>query len=166
MLRRNLLAELMERWSSEKQAFVLLPGEIRITLRDIVLILGLRVIGDRVILKDDAPYSDLEKEYGAALWCRKILISSLEERLDALGDTANEDFARSFLLFTFGIFLFPNANGKVDSRYLSFLDDLDKVNSYAWGAEILEVIISWLSRRKATNVQCIGGRCSAKQQQQ
>lgn len=157
MLRRNLLAELMERWSCEKRAFVLLPGEIKITLMDVVLILGLRVTGGPVILKEDAPFLDLEREYGAALWNRKITVSSIEERLDSLGEADDEDFTRSFLLFTFGIFLFPNANGKVDSRYLSFLEDLDKVSSFAWGAAVLEDIVNWLCRRKDANAQCIGG---------
>ncbi|KAK1398118.1 Aminotransferase-like mobile domain containing protein [Heracleum sosnowskyi] len=157
ILRRNLLVELMDRWCCKKQAFVLLPGEIKITLKDVALILGLRVIGEPVILKEDTPFINLESEYGAALWNRKITVASIEERLDSLGEVDNEDFIRSFLLYTFGIFLFPSANGKVDSRYLYFLNDLDKVNSFAWGAAVLEDIVYWLTKRKEANAQCLGG---------
>lgn len=157
MLRRNLLVELMDRWCCKKQAFVLLPGEIKITLKDVALILGLRVFGEPVIFKEDTPFINLESEYGAALWNRKITVASIEERLDSLGEADNEDFIRSFLLYTFGIFLFPNANGKVDSRYLHFLSDLDKVNSFAWGAAVLEDIVYWLTKRKEANAQCLGG---------
>lgn len=157
MLRRNLLVELMDRWCCKKQAFVLLPGEIKITLKDVALILGLRVLGEPVILKEDIPFINLESEYGAALWNRKITVASIEDRLDSLGEADNEDFIRSFLLYTFGIFLFPNANGKVDSRYLYFLNDLDKVNSFAWGAAVLEDIVYWLTKRKEANAQCLGG---------
>ncbi|XP_074358547.1 uncharacterized protein LOC141697887 isoform X1 [Apium graveolens] len=157
MLRRNLLVELMDRWCCKKQAFVLLPGEIKITLKDVALILGLRVLGEPVILKEDIPFSNLESEYGAALWNRKITVASIEDRLDCLGEAYNEDFIRSFLLYTFGIFLFPNANGKVDSRYLYFLSDLDKVYSFAWGAAVLEDVVYWLTKRKEANAQCLGG---------
>ncbi|WOH01957.1 hypothetical protein DCAR_0521344 [Daucus carota subsp. sativus] len=157
MLRRNLLVELMDRWSCRKQAFVLLPGEIKMTLKDVALILGLRVLGEPVVLKEDTPFIKLESEYGAALWNRRISVASIEDRLVSLGEADNEDFIRSFLLYTFGIFLFPNANGKVDSRYLYFLNDLDKVSSFAWGAAVLEDMVYWLNKRKETNAQCLGG---------
>lgn len=155
-LNKNLLVELMERWSCEKHAFILLPGEITITLMDVALILGLRVMGDSVVLKEDEPFSDLEKEYGATISNRKIMVSSIENKLESIGEIANDDFARAFLLFTFGTFLFPNANGKVDSRYLSVLKDLDNVHQLAWGAAVLEDIIKWLSKKREMNVQYVG----------
>lgn len=127
------------------------------TLKDVALILGLRVLGEPVVLKEDTPFIKLESEYGAALWNRRISVASIEDRLVSLGEADNEDFIRSFLLYTFGIFLFPNANGKVDSRYLYFLNDLDKVSSFAWGAAVLEDMVYWLNKRKETNAQCLGG---------
>ncbi|XP_058214757.1 uncharacterized protein LOC131326154 isoform X2 [Rhododendron vialii] len=156
-LSRNLLAELMDRWDCQKRAFVFVPGEIAMTLMDVVLILGLRVTGKPVVLKESEPYIQLEREYGALIWNRKIPIASIEERLDSLGEAVNNDFIRSFLLFTFGTILFPNANGKVDSRYLSLLQDLDEVCHCAWGAAVLENIVDWLCKRRETNVQHMGG---------
>ncbi|GAV67299.1 PMD domain-containing protein, partial [Cephalotus follicularis] len=159
MLIKNLLFELMERWSCEARAFLLLPGKggITITLLDVAVILGLRVVGEPVVLGEDEPFSELEREYGAVLWKRKISIASIEERLDSLGEIANEDFIRNFLLFTIGTLLFPNASGKVDSRYLSFLKNLDGVCSFAWGSAVLEDMITWLNRRKEMNIQYMGG---------
>ncbi|XWS13054.1 hypothetical protein CRYUN_Cryun36dG0004400 [Craigia yunnanensis] len=157
MLSKNLLVELMERWDSEKCGFMLLPGMIKITLMDVALILGIRVIGDPILLREDESFSDLESDYGAALWKRKITVASLESRLDSLGEVANEDFVRTFILFTFGILLFPNANGKVDSRYLSFLKNLDDIGQFAWGAAVLEDVFMWLNKRKESNVQYVGG---------
>ncbi|KAK9289672.1 hypothetical protein L1049_007830 [Liquidambar formosana] len=156
-LNKNLLVELMERWNCEKLAFVLLPGEITINLMDVAVILGLRVTGDPVFLKEDEPFSQLEKEYGASLWKRKITITSLDSRLESLGGIVNDDFIRSFILYTFGTFLFPNANGKVDSRYLSLLSDLDNVCQYDWGSAVLEDLFMWLCKRKENNVQYVGG---------
>ncbi|KAK3015321.1 hypothetical protein RJ639_007264, partial [Escallonia herrerae] len=155
VVHKNLLVELMERWNCEKRAFFLRPGEISITLLDVALILGLRVTGDLVILRGDAPFLELEREYGAALWNRKISIASIEERLESLRGADDEVFKRSFLLYTFGTLLFPNSNGKVDSRYLYFLQDMDKVSHFAWGAAVLADVISWLSKRKETNIQYV-----------
>lgn len=156
-LSKNLLVELMESWSVEKHAFILHPGEFHISLMDVALILGLRVVGVPVILRDEEPFSELESEYGAALWKRRITIASLESRLDALVGICNDDFVRTFLLYTFGTFLFPNANGKVDSRYLFFLKNLDSICEFAWGAAVLQDIFNWLDRRKEFNVQYVGG---------
>lgn len=157
MLSKSLLVELMDRWNSEECGFMLLPGTVKITLMDVALILGIRVIGDPILLREDEAFSELETDYGAALWKRKITVASLESRLDSLGQVVNEDFVRTFILFIFGTILFPNANGKVDSRYLSFLKNLDDIGRFAWGAAVLEDIFMWLNKRKELNVQYVGG---------
>ncbi|XP_054783350.1 protein MAIN-LIKE 1-like isoform X2 [Prosopis cineraria] len=157
LLSKNLLAELMERWDCEKQAFIFHLGEISMTLLDVALILGLRVVGRPVLLKDDEPFSDLEEEYGATTSNRKVTVASLESRLDSLEDSAGDDFIRAFLLYTFGTLLFQSSNGKVDSRYLSLLRKLDEVRQFAWGAAVIEDLSKWLDKRKENNVQYVGG---------
>lgn len=157
LLSKNLLAELMERWDCEKQAFIFHLGEISMTLLDVALILGLRVVGRPVLLKDDEPFSDLEEEYGATTSNRKVTVASLESKLDSLGDSAGDDFIRAFLLYTFGTLLFQSSNGKVDSRYLSLLRKLDEVRQFAWGAAVIEDLSKWLDKRKENNVQYVGG---------
>ncbi|CAI0423814.1 unnamed protein product [Linum tenue] len=153
---KTLLVELMDRWDQEKLGFELGSGTMSITLMDVALILGLPVVGDPVILKDDEPFSELEMEFAASSK-RKISISSLESRLDSLDKTCNEDFVRTFLLYTMGVLLFPNSSGNVDSRYLSFLQELDDVCDIAWGAAVLEDILVWLKKRKETGTQSMGG---------
>lgn len=155
MISKVLLNELIERWDSENMAFMLPHGELTITPQDVALILGLRVVGKPVVL--DSPFSDLEQEYGATPLNRKISISSLEERLESIGGLVNEDFIRTFVLCTFGVFLFPNSSGKVDSRFLTLLQDLDMVHEYAWGEAVREELFSWIQRRKEENVRFVGG---------
>ncbi|CAK9144471.1 unnamed protein product [Ilex paraguariensis] len=124
---------------------------------DVALILGLRVIAKPVILKEDEPFSDLERLYGATVWNRKITVASIEERLESLGGRDDADFTRSFLLFVFATLLFPKTNYKVDSCFIPFLRDLDKVKDFAWGAAVHEEVLNWLCRKKETNVQYVGG---------
>ncbi|KAL3715288.1 hypothetical protein ACJRO7_007080 [Eucalyptus globulus] len=156
-LSKKLLFELMEKWSCEKRVFVFAHGEMSMTPIDVALVLGLRVIGKPVILQQDEPFSDLEEHYGAVPGKRKITVASIESRLDSLGGVADDDFIRTFLLFTFGTFLFPNTNGTIDTRYLSFLSNLDYVHQYAWGSAVLEDLIMWLTRRKEKSMQYVGG---------
>lgn len=155
-LNKNLLAELMRRWSTVKHAFILPPGEIRINVMDVALILGLRVVGAPVILDGDRPFIHLQREYGAETWNQKITVASLKSRLNSLGEICNDDFVRTFLLYAFGTFLFPNANGKVDSRFLYFMKDTDGICEFAWGAAVLEDVLMWLDRRKEMTVQYVG----------
>ncbi|KAJ9547466.1 hypothetical protein OSB04_020009 [Centaurea solstitialis] len=157
VLRRLQLNELMERWNSERRAFVFPLGEITITPLDVVLILGLRVFGEPVVINEDAPFTSLETEFGASVTNRSIGLESLKLRLESLGERDDEFFVRMFLLYCFGTLLFPTANGKVDSRYLYLFRDLDNVSCFAWGAAVLEDLHDCLSQRKTKRTNVIGG---------
>ncbi|PIA32468.1 hypothetical protein AQUCO_04500224v1 [Aquilegia coerulea] len=126
---------------------------------DVALILGLRVTGEPVVLKQDSPISVLEKEYGATIKKRSIKVASLEKRLESLKKVATEDFVRSFLLFTFGVFLFPNDNGTIDSRYLSLMEDLDRVPQFSWGSAVLEDLFNWFYKFKNDKKLTYMGSC-------
>ncbi|KAK7390221.1 hypothetical protein VNO78_25520 [Psophocarpus tetragonolobus] len=156
-LNKVFLTELMDAWRCESRAFMLpFGGEIRMTLLDAALILGLPVAGNAVNLTEEEPLSDLEVSYGATKGRRKVAMSFLENRLDSIGDVASEDFVRSFLLYTIGTFLASN-DGKVDSRFLQFLVDLEEVSGFAWGGAVVEDLCQWLDKRKELNVQYVGG---------
>ncbi|KAH1068496.1 hypothetical protein GYH30_006166 [Glycine max] len=156
-LNKVFLTELMDAWSCERRAFVLRSGEeIPITLLDAALILGLPVAGNPVNLTEEEPFSELEESYGATETKRKVAMSFLENRLDSIGEDVSEDFVRSFLLYTIGTFLASN-DGKVDSRFLRFLEDLDEVSGFAWGGVVVDDLCQWLDKRKENNVQYVGG---------
>lgn len=168
-LSKNLIAELMERWSCEKRAFLLPPGEVIVRLMDVALILGLRVTGEPVILEENSPLSNLEKEYGATITVRSISVYDLERRLESCKtgvakyfvteEKRTEDFVRTFLLFIFGAFLFPNDLGTVDSRYLHFLKDLDRIPQFAWGEVVREVLYEWMYKFKTDKMLRHMGSC-------
>ncbi|KAK9159286.1 hypothetical protein Scep_005860 [Stephania cephalantha] len=158
-LNKNLLAELMDRWNCERRGFELPLGLIEITMIDVALILGIGVTGESVVLEEDVPFSDIEKFYGSSVEKRTISMTSLEKRLKSLDLRVNEDFIRTFLLFTFGTFLFPNAFGTVDSRFLLYMKDLDKIPLLAWGRAVLQDLIKWMDRRKKDDTEKYMGSC-------
>lgn len=147
----------MDAWSCERRAFALRSGaEIRITLLDVALILGLPVSGNPVSFTAEEPFSDLEELFGATIGKRKVALSFLENKLDSIGDAVSDDFVRSFLLYTIGTFLSSN-DGKVDSRFLRFFEDLEEVAGFAWGGVFVDDLCQWLDKRKENNVQYVGG---------
>ncbi|KAK9090272.1 hypothetical protein Sjap_023449 [Stephania japonica] len=158
-LNKNLLEELMDRWSCERKGFELPLGLVKVTMMDVALVLGLRVTGESVVLEGDVPFLGIEKFYGSSVEKRMISIASLEKRLKSLDLAVNEDFIRTFLLFTFGTFLFPNAYGTVDSRFLLYMKDLDKVPLLAWGRAVLQDLIKWMDRRKEDENEKYMGSC-------
>ena len=87
---------------------------------------------------------------------RKVAMSFLENRLDWIGEDVSEDFVRCFLLYTIGTFLASN-DGKVDSRFLRFFEDLDEVSGFAWGAAVVDDLCQWLDKRMEHNVRYVGG---------
>ncbi|XP_020234090.1 uncharacterized protein LOC109814143 isoform X1 [Cajanus cajan] len=156
-LNKVFLTELMDAWSCDRRAFALRSGgEIGMTPLDVALILGLPVAGNPVNLSEDEPLSDLEELYGATKAKRKVAMAFLENRLELIGDVASDDFVRSFLLYTIGTFLSSN-DGKVDSRFLRFLEDLGEVSGFAWGGVVVDDLCYWLDKRKEHNVQYVGG---------
>lgn len=157
VIRRSHLIKLMEKWSCEKQAFIFPPGELKITLLDVSLILGLRVIGQPVVIKEDAPLTRLEQEFGASVLNRTISVKLLKARLESMGERDDESFIQVFLLYCFGTLLFPRANGKVDSRYLHLLEDVDSLSGFSWGDVVLEDLHNSLSQRKSKKTSHIGG---------
>ncbi|KAL4572499.1 hypothetical protein LXL04_019278 [Taraxacum kok-saghyz] len=158
-LRRSQLLQLKETWNIERQSFIFPPGDITITLLDVVLILGLRVIGKPVVLKQDTPLTNLEQEFGASNENRFISVETLKKRLESCGERADSSFVRVFLLYCFGTLLFPSSNGKVDSRYLLLLEDLDHVSSYSWGAavreDLHESLTLWKSKKTSNVTGCL-----------
>ncbi|GKB70033.1 hypothetical protein Tco_0931445, partial [Tanacetum coccineum] len=104
-------------------------GVISVTLLDVALILGLHVIGEPVVLKEDAPLTDLEKSFDASVSNRDISVESLKDRLESISGL----------------------------RYLSFLQDLNNVSCFAWGDAVLQYLNDRLAKRKTEKTNKIGG---------
>ncbi|KAK1431964.1 hypothetical protein QVD17_08795 [Tagetes erecta] len=80
--------------------------------------LGLRVIGQPVVLKLLVPLMSLEQEFGAPVVNRIISVELLKKRLESIGDRDDESF---FCYILYRALLFPSANRKVDSRSIKRL---------------------------------------------
>lgn len=85
----------MKAWDSEQRAFAVGSGEISMSLLDVALILGVPVEGDPVVLTEEESFSGFEELYGAARGKRKVVMGSLEVRLDSIGDVVSDDFVRT-----------------------------------------------------------------------
>jgi hypothetical protein len=104
----------------------------------------------------------LRQLFGKRKWVTKNAIP--DSGNEASGDeaqpsSADIDYAvRGYLLHSFGCNLFADKSGsRVSILYLKYLEDLDNVNQYAWGASCLSFLYKALSDASRHNVVQIMG---------
>ncbi|XP_060195348.1 protein MAIN-LIKE 1-like [Lycium barbarum] len=149
---------MIERWRPETHTFHLRTGEATITLQDVEVIYGLQIDGQalyRVEPPEMLPYRQklarltgfepLQRDMGGR---SRLLRSSLHANLrlidlqgliDEASHQADVDQpARLYLLIIFGGITLPNTSGAdMSIRYLLFIEDLDQLGCYSWGAAVM-----------------------------
>jgi hypothetical protein len=171
----SLISSFVERWHRETSSFHLPWGEMTITLDDVKQISGLNIEGELVSnyeLGDHEQAAELvgrtlglnceevRAEFQANLDQYVLSFKWLKQKMEAVElyeDSSNpnpseEDkkkvdcVVRSYILYALGSTLFPTKSGnRVSVYYLKYLEDLEKVNKYAWGASGLGYLYSALS---------------------
>lgn len=155
---KTLIAYLIDKWSSKKQAFLFANGEVSITPLDVALIMGIRITGKAVALHEDNIFLELERHHLFDANSKTIKLKSLEKSLDSpICQSDESKFIRVFLLFTFATVLFPNTSQTVDSRYMPLLRNVDCIHEYAWGLALLNDLFKWITLRKDRGATYVGG---------
>ncbi|RYR69047.1 hypothetical protein Ahy_A03g015571 isoform A [Arachis hypogaea] len=106
-----MLAALVERWRPETHTFVLLVGEVTVTLKDVAHIFGLSIDGEPVSGWTDSS-SDFVQSQGITIFGREPSVS------------------RS-TLFT------DNSTAYTHAKYLPLLRDFERIHTYSWGSTCL-----------------------------
>ncbi|XP_059291015.1 protein MAIN-LIKE 2-like [Lycium ferocissimum] len=155
---RALVTAIIKRWRPETHIFHLGIGEATITLQDVEVIYGLQIDGQalyRVEPLEMLPYrqemarlTGFEPLQGDMCGRSQLLRSSLHAHLrlvdlqhpigDAMLQADVDRRARLYLLIIFGGIMFPNTSGAdISIRYLLFIEDLEQLGCYSWGAAVL-----------------------------
>ncbi|XP_070049698.1 serine/threonine-protein phosphatase 7 long form homolog [Nicotiana tomentosiformis] len=134
----SLITALIERWRPETHTFHLSIGKATITLQDVEVLYGLPVDGHLVSLSNDI------REYtGVFLVGQKS--RAHRQHLEAMDTDITDNtpelhihrYTRLLLLLMFEG-LFPNTSGNlVTLRFLHYLERLDDLHHYSWGAVVL-----------------------------
>ncbi|KAL3619208.1 hypothetical protein CASFOL_036778 [Castilleja foliolosa] len=172
---KNLIAAFVERWHPETNTFHLPFGEMTITLDDVLCLTGLPIEGRsvRTMRKERRDViAQLRALFGvseAEIADTRAIVRGLSVRLEWLHTTFEETLVsddrdkltrgcRAYLLYMFGCTLFTDKSGNcVLTKWLEYLDDVESVNKYAWGAATLAYLYRQLGAASRFGVKQIGG---------
>ncbi|RYR69045.1 hypothetical protein Ahy_A03g015571 isoform C [Arachis hypogaea] len=145
-----MLAALVERWRPETHTFVLLVGEVTVTLKDVAHIFGLSIDGEPVSGWTDSS-SDFVQSQGITIFGREPSVSHNSKSYIKLGwvrrirdaeplDTEESirRYVRCQIFCLLGSTLFTdNSTAYTHAKYLPLLRDFERIHTYSWGSTCL-----------------------------
>ncbi|KAF3790642.1 Serine/threonine-phosphatase 7 long form-like protein [Nymphaea thermarum] len=167
------LYALAQKWDPRTNTFVFDGFEMTITLEDVARLFDLKVYGKPVLGTSNynlrgksskllgMTESEFESVVGFKGKSTSIIVAALQHKWQhAKHDVPSQEAdqaLRSFIIYLFGLSLFSdNSGSRISWRYVQFLEDLDQVHDYAWGAAVLAHLYSQLERLKS-GVASVGG---------
>ncbi|XP_062227493.1 uncharacterized protein LOC133925653 [Phragmites australis] len=141
-IQRILLEDLAEKYNEVDRSFRIHDHVVPISTWDVYCILGLVDVGDKIEIstkKADPRWFNLCKGRDDIA----ITFKHLEERIGS--GTADDHFARMFVLYTIGTVLAPSSKEYVSSRYVDLVADISKIKGYNWAQFTLEYLIDHLA---------------------
>ncbi|KAH9609414.1 hypothetical protein KSS87_008563 [Heliosperma pusillum] len=144
----DLITTLVERWREETHTFHFPIGEVTVTLQDVNVLFGLRVVGKPVTGKGDYYWPALCEQLlelrpdSQELKGLGLKLSWLSGNFSGLPPDADEEtlhrYVRAYILFLIGSVIFPDKSGnEVCILFLPLLEDLDEIDEYIWGSAAL-----------------------------
>lgn len=125
---------------------------LSLTLEDVLYITGLPITGEPVLNKNAFDDGAFNRVFGRGRFLRKTKLPVKEIMNIALNKGHVEDYqARKIavLLIVLFAFIAPNNNKhEIHSVLVQFVENLDRINDYAWGAALLAYLYYGMRRYK------------------
>lgn len=123
-----------------------------LTLEDVLYITGLPVKGEPVLYKNAFDDGVFNRVFGLGRFLRKTTLPVKEIGNIALDKDHVEDYrARKIAVILIVLFAFiaPNNNkNEIDSISVQFVENLDRIDDFAWGATLLPYLYNGMMRYK------------------
>ncbi|KAL5170181.1 Serine/threonine-protein phosphatase 7 long form [Glycine soja] len=166
----SVISALIERWRLETHTFHMRCRECTITLQDISVLLGLRVIGLPLIGPTNLNWANLCEELlgvrpqEGEIKGSVVKLSWLAHHFAQINNHDDEEqvqrFARAWILrFIRGVLFIDKSSNKVSLRYLQFLRDFGDCSTYAWGPAVLAFLYREMCSAIDYKTKSIGGMC-------
>ncbi|XP_070018375.1 protein MAINTENANCE OF MERISTEMS-like [Nicotiana sylvestris] len=156
----KLISALVHFYDADKRCFLFNGLDFFFGLEDILKISGLPIDGKSVIGQDgkdekfDEKYLGVTKEYlgvtngkGIDLKTGGICLRSLGRKYGN-SDCLNSQYIRVYVLYIIVSVIAPRTKFAVPGYFLALLDDVDKIEDYAWGAAMLAYLHKGLESAK------------------
>ncbi|KAL1535808.1 SNF2 domain-containing protein CLASSY 3-like [Salvia divinorum] len=147
---RPLLEALLGKYDCEKHVFAFGHCHLNVTLEDVLFLTGLPIWGKPVISSNSRDEHAFTRVFGEQL----KRIQSMEQ-LRAIAVDVTKDHRKrkiAILLIIIACFIVPSSDGqRIDTTYVQFVEKLEDVDSYAWGAALLAFLYSGIKKCKGVN---------------
>jgi len=121
-----------------RQSFFIRSKVVQLSLLDVCLGLGLKVVGDKIELHKTADDTHIMTLFETNNVNVKMIFYEIM-KFD--NDGYVEDFSRLYILLKLSDYLLPNKMGIVHSGLFSALDDLGQLNRFNWGIVVYEYLV-------------------------
>lgn len=129
---RFVVSELFDRFDLQTYCINVHGTQIKVSLEDVEYILGLRVSGTEINLKDANELGELS-------------VDNLQRELHSLN---GDEFKYKFALFALGCFLCPNSTLKINQGMINALQDIDLLINLNWGRLVFQRLIDGIRKYK------------------
>ncbi|RYR69110.1 protein MAIN-LIKE 1-like [Arachis hypogaea] len=155
-----MLAALVERWRPETHTFVLLIGEVTVTLEDVAHIFGLLPIDGEPVSGWTDSSSEFVQSQGIVIFGREPSVSGNAKSYIKLGwvrrirdaepldtDESIRRYVRCHIFCLLGSTLFTDkSTAYAHAKYLPLLRDFERIHTYSWGSACLAHLYRALCR--------------------
>lgn len=142
----TILRSVLEYYDTEQHVFRFQGHTLGFTLEDVLYLTALPIQDKAVIIPDVPDLDAFERVFGQAYAQKKNL--SFHELEDIAANTENDVTRRKIavLAVIFGAFIAPDSNKhKVTAACVKFFEDVDQVDTYAWGVALLSFMYHGMS---------------------
>lgn len=140
-----LLGVLLKFYDSQQHVFNFGAHQLGITLEDVLYLTGLPIRGKPVICSDSRDIMAFTRVFGLS-GEKRVSLKKLKE----IAVDQNQDLRRrkiGVLLILISCFITPSHDGqRICATYIQFVENLDDVDSYAWGAALLAFLYSGMEK--------------------
>ncbi|KAK1311228.1 hypothetical protein QJS10_CPA08g01048 [Acorus calamus] len=138
---RTILEESCGVWEKGRKGFKLGNSIIPFKVSDCALILGLSSHGDIVDFEKHGECTEFQKRFfDKSLPTTNVIVRHLQRLMyEELGPL--EDFTKMMVLLLFSTVLFPQTNFSLPIQLLSYVDEIERLQDYAWADAVHRFLI-------------------------
>ncbi|KAL2903609.1 Protein MAIN-LIKE 2, partial [Bienertia sinuspersici] len=119
---------------------------MNITLEDVLYLTGLPIRGKPLVPKDSKDFPAFSRVFGKPVGLKKLTL--LELKTICVDRERTVDQRMKAILFSIIMcVIIPSSTGPCWTSYVQFIEKLDELDSYAWGAALLSYLYDGLKRR-------------------
>ncbi|KMT18836.1 hypothetical protein BVRB_2g029410 [Beta vulgaris subsp. vulgaris] len=122
---------------------------LNITLEDVLYLTGLPIKGKPIVPEKNKDFDAFRRVFGEVVERKTMTMPELKEICYDKSNSRTTDVRiKAILFFIINCMIVSDSKGPIATSYVQFVEKLDEVDSYAWGAALLSAVYEGLRRYK------------------